>query len=79
MKMKNLADENRELRSSVSRLHLELEGMTGEKQSLARVSDDDDTIDVTLPLSLATVVMCRTRNPACIATSALFKEHYVNG
>ena len=28
---------------------------------------------------MATVVMCRVRNPACTATSALGKERYING
>ena len=30
-------------------------------------------------LVMATVVMCRVRNPACTATSALGKERYING
>ena len=28
---------------------------------------------------MATVVMCRVRNPACTAASALGKERYING
>ena len=28
---------------------------------------------------MATVVMCRARNPACTAASALGKERYING
>ena len=28
---------------------------------------------------MATVVMCRVRNPACTATRALGKERYING
>ena len=28
---------------------------------------------------MATVVMCRVRNPACTAASALVKERYING
>ena len=29
--------------------------------------------------AMATVVMCRVRNPACTATSTLWKERYING